>query len=295
MNQIRLHTGYFPWIRDMGKTLTQEGWIHPDRNAEFNVFIFVIKGQMQVVEEGEEYFLREGTGFFLKSGLHHWGGAGTLPDTSTIWIHFYDRQEEQPPTKDVHSGSLPSFHASQSYQLFTPSDYQHELVLPKMFHLGQPSTFINKLKELYELYSSAPLFSHLSLSMKTMEIFLDVYRQTLERPKLSSKSDAVVQKLAIYLEEHWESKLDPEEIVAAFGLNYRYMSTLFTSKMGISLFHYHERLRIHKSAELLRNTLLNISEVSHLLHFTNPYYFSRVFRKVMGESPSDYIRNIYRS
>ncbi|KRE98404.1 hypothetical protein ASG89_05175 [Paenibacillus sp. Soil766] len=64
MNQIRLHTGYFQFIRDMGKTLTQEGWIHPDRNADFNVFIFAIKGQMQVVEEGKEYFQQEGTGFF---------------------------------------------------------------------------------------------------------------------------------------------------------------------------------------------------------------------------------------
>ncbi|WP_379173854.1 helix-turn-helix transcriptional regulator [Paenibacillus sp. GCM10012304] len=128
-----------------------------------------------------------------------------------------------------------------------------------------------------------------------MDIFLDIYRLLLERPKLSSKSDAVVQKLADYLEEHWENKLDPEQIVSEFKLNYRYMSTLFTTKMGISLFNYHERLRIHKSAELLRTTTFNVSEVSDRLHFTNPYYFSRVFRKVMGESPTEYIRNIYRT
>ncbi|MGQ7885466.1 helix-turn-helix domain-containing protein [Paenibacillus sp. WC2504] len=270
MNRIRLHTGCFPFIRDMGKTLTNEGWIHPDRNANFNVFIFVIKGQMQVVEEGKEYLLTEGTGFFLKSGLHHWGGPGTLADTSTIWAHFYDRVGESLPTKVVEERSLPSFRATQAYQLFTPSDYQYELVLPKLFHLGQPSALISKLKELYELYSSAPLFSHLTLSMKTMDIFLDIYRLSLKRPKLSSKSDAVVQKLADYLEEHWENKLDPEQIASEFQLNYRHMSTLFTSKMGISLFNYHERLRIHKSAELLRTTTFNVSEVSDRLHFTNP-------------------------
>ncbi|AFH61182.1 helix-turn-helix domain-containing protein [Paenibacillus caseinilyticus] len=296
MNQIRMHTGSFPLVRDVGMTLTSEGWVHPDRITDFNVFIFVIKGQMQVVEEGTEYILRAGMGFFLKSGLHHLGTAGTIPGTSTIWIHFSEGLQDAHVPERVEEGSLQPFQASRTYKVFGPVDYRFELLLPKLVELQEPASFISKVKDLYELYCSAPLFGHVLLSIKTMELFLDLYRlhHDPERHRMTSKSDAVVRKLALYLEEHWESLLEPERIRAEFGLNYRYMSTLFKTRMGISIFHYHERHRIHRAAELLKSTSMNISEVSDKLKYTSPYYFSRVFKKVMGEAPSVYIRNIYK-
>ncbi|WP_367398337.1 helix-turn-helix domain-containing protein [Paenibacillus lautus] len=100
--------------------------------------------------------------------------------------------------------------------------------------------------------------------------------------------------MATYLEEHCEEELDTEGIKSTFQRNYNYLSTLFKAKLGTSIFCFHERQRIMRAAELLKNTSMNITEVSYALQFKSPYYFSRVFKKVMGESPSDYIKNIYR-
>nr|WP_091234239.1 AraC family transcriptional regulator [Fontibacillus panacisegetis] len=45
----------------------------------------------------------------------------------------------------------------------------------------------------------------------------------------------------------------------------------------------------------MRNTSLNVSEISDRLGYNNPYYFSRVFKKVMGEPPSSYWRHLYKT
>ena len=55
---------------------------------------------------------------------------------------------------------------------------------------------------------------------------------------------------------------------------------------------YHEKIRINEAAKLLRNSNMNVSEVSCRLGFEDPLYFSPCSR-VMGYSPSDYIRQAY--
>nr|WP_245855900.1 helix-turn-helix domain-containing protein [Paenibacillus rigui] len=52
---------------------------------------------------------------------------------------------------------------------------------------------------------------------------------------------------------------------------------------------------MNHALELIRSTSLNVSEISKRLGYQNPYYFSRVFKKVFGESPSAYMSHFYKS
>jgi AraC family transcriptional regulator of arabinose operon len=291
--EVMLQGNQYPLIRDIGSTLTQSGWVHPDRIPDYNVLIYLIHGQMQVIENGTEYILREGDAFFLKSGIHHWGGNGTLPGTSTIWIHFYDSVTEPKHIEETEQTNLRQFLMFPTYKMFSTDQYDFRIMLPKIIKVKNVPYMIRKLKELHELYNSSRSFRHLYLSMGAMDLFLDIYQQSQEY-HLLSKSDIVVRKLVKYLEEHCNEVLDTEQVRNEFQLNYNYLSTLFKTKLGTNIFKYHERLRVHQAAELLKNTSMNISEVSEKVCFKSPYYFSRVFKKVMGESPSDYIKNIYR-
>jgi AraC family transcriptional regulator, arabinose operon regulatory protein len=294
MNEIRIRGTGYPLVRNIGFTHTQEGWTHPDRLLDYHVFIYVIHGQMQVVEDGTEYILREGDALFLKRGIHHWGGAGTLPGTSTFWIHFYDSHPTSEDLMEAGTGDLENWLMSPSYTVFMPEHYDFTLELPKRTQVRNLPYMYRKIKELYDAYSSSRYYNHLHISMGTMDIFLDMLRASRETPT-GSKSDLLIRRLIRHLEEHCTEELETDRIAGQFQLNYRYISTMFKARVGTSIFKYHERLRIHHAAELLKNTLLNISEVSDRVGFKSPYYFSRVFKKVMGEAPSEYIRNIYRN
>lgn len=58
---------------------------------------------------------------------------------------------------------------------------------------------------------------------------------------------------------------------------------------------YNSQVFMDKAVEMMRNSNMNISEISEILGFKNPFYFSRVFRKVNGIPPSDYMSRIYRT
>ncbi|MEK3722708.1 AraC family transcriptional regulator [Paenibacillus sp. FSL H8-0034] len=292
MNEIYMHAARLPLIRDVGSTLTGNGWIHPDRVADYHVLIFVIEGEMQVFEAGKEYRIREGEVLFLKSGIHHWGENGTRPGTTTLWIHFYDNLGDPGQAEETEPMNHQPMLMPAS-TLYSPEQYDFSFALPKMIKVKNAPYMNRKLKELYDLYNAPRHFHHLYLSMGSLDIFLDLVRQSQENQMLS-KSDTVVRRLVKYLDEHSHMELDTDRIHNDFQLNYQYLSTLFKTKMGTSMFKYHERLRIHHAAELLKNTSMNISEVSDKMGYASPYYFSRVFKKVMGESPSEYIKNIYR-
>lgn len=253
MHQVQLQGNHVLPIRDIGYTFTHKGWTHPDRITDYNVFIYVIQGQMQVFEDGTDYLLREGDCFFLKSGVHHWGDGRTLPGTSTYWIHFYDSLPERGQEVKGSEEQLQHVLIAPSLKVYTPEHYQIKLLLPKRMQALNAPYLARKLKELYELYNSSRAFRHLHLSITAMEIFLDLLRQS-ENSSPLSKADATVCRLVEYLEEHCVQELNTEHIRQTFQLNYNYISTLFKEKLGISIFKYHERLRIHYSAQLLKTT-----------------------------------------
>jgi len=274
-------------------TTTHDEWIHPYRVTDYHVFIYLIEGRMHVIEDGTEYILQEGDILFLKKGVPHWGIEGTLPGTRTYWIHFHNPSAELQGISETVQESSQSLSMSSNEIIFSPKHYDLRIELPKHFKVKNAHYMTRKLKELYELYNSSRPARHLYLSIGTMEVLLDLYKESLDNQVLT-KSDAVAHRLAEYLQTQSDEELDPEKIGAEFQLNYNYLSTLFKQKFGTSIFKYHERIRIQHAAELLKNTSMNISQVSEQVNYKCPYYFSRVFKKIMGESPSDYIKSIYR-
>lgn len=92
-----------------------------------------------------------------------------------------------------------------------------------------------------------------------------------------------------------ERDFDAQALSKHLNLNYSYISSAFKKQTGQSVIEAHTKLRINKAIELMKNSSLIVSEISDKLGFTNPYYFSRVFKKVLGESPTSYMKQIYKT
>ncbi|MBQ4110639.1 MAG: helix-turn-helix transcriptional regulator [Clostridia bacterium] len=76
------------------------------------------------------------------------------------------------------------------------------------------------------------------------------------------------------------------------GLSYSYFKELFISKFGMPPVKYLTRLRIEKAKELIITHRYSITEISDMCGFENVYYFSNIFKKYTGVSPSKYTLNI---
>jgi len=81
-----------------------------------------------------------------------------------------------------------------------------------------------------------------------------------------------------------------ENIYCDLELSAAHAETLFKAAFGITPVAYRLQLRLKRSRELLVSSQMNVSQTALAVGFTDPLYFSRVFRTAFGEAPSALIR-----
>lgn len=96
-----------------------------------------------------------------------------------------------------------------------------------------------------------------------------------------------------YIQQHYQEALRLEDVSSAVGFNATYFSTLFKKETGQNFVDYLTDLRIGKAKELLSGEDLSVQDVAELVGYQDLKYFSKLFKKVTGVSPSDY-KKLYR-
>ena len=74
--------------------------------------------------------------------------------------------------------------------------------------------------------------------------------------------------------------LDLGFFAQSLHLSYSYLSTLFKSELGMTFKEYLNLVRIQNACELLKKRNCSVSETAELVGYSNPYYFSKVFKKI---------------
>jgi AraC-like DNA-binding protein len=108
----------------------------------------------------------------------------------------------------------------------------------------------------------------------------------LEDPKfiLVEKIKTIIIEMVHYCEELPEVKYS-QYISQKLGYNYTYLSNVFSEVTGISIRQYIINHKIEKVKELLFYNELNITEISHELHYSSVAHLSNQFKKATGISP----------
>lgn len=110
--------------------------------------------------------------------------------------------------------------------------------------------------------------------------------QSLERGERKRR----LPRSIAYIREHFTEEIDKEALAAMDGLGGTQYHAVFKRVMGRTPAAYITLLRMMKARELLLDLDMPISEVARECGYTDPLYFSRVFRHSVGVSPSEYRR-----
>lgn len=104
------------------------------------------------------------------------------------------------------------------------------------------------------------------------------------------EKDALFSGITDYLEKHFT---DPDislgRVSGIFGYTQKYFSLLFKNNMGTGFCEYINNMRMKHALSLIDDGVKEVSKVSEMCGFTDPLYFSKVFKKYNGVSPRDYI------
>ncbi len=97
-----------------------------------------------------------------------------------------------------------------------------------------------------------------------------------------------IQKVQAYIRENVDKRLTLKDVASIFGYSQNYLSSLFGKYAGLSFIDYVNKCKIEKAKILLNNPNAMVYEVATRLGFESPFYFSKVFKKITGISPTAY-------
>jgi AraC family transcriptional regulator of arabinose operon len=95
-----------------------------------------------------------------------------------------------------------------------------------------------------------------------------------------------------FMEQNLNRKLTLDDIADEAGYSPSYLTMIFRKKTGYSPLSYFSHLKISKACEYLDFSKLKIKEISFLMGYSDPYYFSKDFQKKMGLSPRNYRKRV---
>jgi len=121
-----------------------------------------------------------------------------------------------------------------------------------------------------------------------------LYSLAVLKPAQKATDDVLARLIALTQDRFTDNNLSLNLLASEVGYNDKYLSSLFKRKMGISFSRYLQKIRIRHAVFLMEEGVVCVKNVAILSGFRDALYFSKVFTKSEGLSPSAYIQQINR-
>ncbi len=106
--------------------------------------------------------------------------------------------------------------------------------------------------------------------------------------KQQNAEPPVIAKAKQFIIEHQAEDLSLGQVAKAVNTSTFYFCKMFKKHTGLNFTNYVSRVRIEKAKNLLLNPNLRVSEIAYEVGFQSLTHFNRVFKKILGQSPTDY-------
>lgn len=98
----------------------------------------------------------------------------------------------------------------------------------------------------------------------------------------------LVSEIKGFLRERLTERIRIEDICNTFGYSKTYLSQLFKNQCGVSLMTYYNQKKIEYAKKLILENRYSFTQISNFLAFDNPQYFARAFKRITGQTPSEF-------
>ncbi len=147
-------------------------------------------------------------------------------------------------------------------------------------------TIIKCLQEVSSLNTYSSLLIESYLNEIIVLIIKGLDDNQTEKYRIKDK-ELLFSNIISYIDANILNITNIQDICSHFSFSESYLSHLFTSQLGISLFQYCNNVRFDKALKML-NDGSTVTEVAEMLNYTSIYTFSRAFRNKFGVSPTHY-------
>lgn len=238
-----------------------------------NVLIYCVKGTGWYQVGEQKFQVGENQFFILPASTPHAYGSYASDPWTIYWIHF----------KGIHSS------------IYTQGNLTpHDIKASINSRIGDRNQIFEEIfNTLYNGYSLENLryvTSMLHYYLASMQYIQQFRRAPHKKEENCQDGESIINAVIHYMNENLERKITLQEIAAYAGYSVSYISSLFKQHKQQSPINYLNKLKIDKSCEILSSSNIKICQLCHKVGIDDPYYFSRLFTRLTGVSPTEYQR-----
>ena len=243
-------------------------------------------GEGELVYEGKKYDLKSGDVVFIDCRKAYSHSTGMNPNAglwSLRWCHFYGPSMPAIYAKYCERGGLPVIRgADVSVDMARGDD---------MGHGADVSQYAAILTDIYALASSSDYIRDMRINGKLNDLLTLLMESSWHREAHTNAPKKMeISQVKSFLDEHYKEKLSLESVASHFFIDKHYLARLFKEQYGVTLVTYLQQVRITHAKRMLRFTDKSIEEIGLECGIGELNYFSRVFKKLEGVSPSEFRR-----
>jgi len=229
-----------------------------------NICIFCLEGKGTIELAGKKYLIDERDAFIIPGGKSHVYYADWERPWSILWMHYAGVEAADYIT----TGEKVTIENSEAVK-----EIVKEFTLLKDKVLGEDDG----------VNTSGRAISHIAAL-----ILDEISSAGVKHVKTTGRINSKTKKIIEWMKSELKHDIKLSEIAERFGTSETGLCTTFKRNTGKSPLDYFTSLRMQEAARLLLETDMLIYEVALELGYEDQYYFSRVFKKIIGESPRNY-------
>nr|WP_199080661.1 AraC family transcriptional regulator [Pedobacter sp. ASV19] len=257
LNQIFItHIGYFP--------KASSHFRERRKGCEDNIFIYCIGGKGWYMIDKKRYEVGPNQFFQIPATTRYLKYAADQDQPWTIfWVHFSGKE-------------IDAFNQTLNITLGDG---------PQQIHYNEKG--IQIWNDMYRCLEMGYSKDNLNNANMCLYHFLSTFLYP-EQHFTGNEDKGIVRETIVFMRSELANKFTVEDFSARHKLSASHFSSLFRQSTGISPMEYFIQLKIQQSCHLLYSTGTKIKDVAISLGYDDPYYFSRLFKKIMGISPKQY-------
>ena len=266
------------------------------QNVNNNILALVTEGKCGFKINNEEYYLQNGDVLFIPAKQEYTRWAAGDDPCWFYYIHFEgnftevtDMGEVQEKIRISQENILQDI-SSMNYISANPCT---DIFLENKMHLGDDKNYIfNMLNMACQDHCNTNITTPLILSLCTCQLLAILNRITINQISMefeNTRGNMVPEKLKNvihYIRRNYTRKITLRELSDFCGITPWHLIRLFRLAYGTTPVNYINNLKILHSKELLHKTGLPIKKIAGEIGIDDPYYFSRLYHKMMGEYPT---------
>ncbi|WP_163539492.1 response regulator transcription factor [Gracilibacillus sp. YIM 98692] len=139
-------------------------------------------------------------------------------------------------------------------------------------------TYFSDINEAFHVREAVSIFDHFMEKVENMVLPSNI------------ETTSNIQRLLDYIEEHYNDHLSLQTLANHFHFNPSYLSSYFSKHHEEGFSEYLNHVRIKNAMKMLKSTDMSISTISEAVGYSDPSYFTKVFKKMTTKSPSTFRR-----